>query len=367
VTADLLIVGTGLIGTSLALALEGQMNVVLDDQDAAALSVAVARGAGRAWDHRERARHAVLALPLSAIAPTLLQLQKQEVAQTWSHVASAQSPVQRDIEALRVDTSSVCGGHPMAGSERSGPTAASATLFLGRPWALCPSRTTSPSALLAARRVAELAGGDPVELPADQHDLAVALVSHLPQVAASALAAVVLAEGQKDLASLRLSGPGLQDSTRIAASDPAMWTEILGHNARAVAPLVRALADELGRAATDLEGLASGSSPAAGPASDVTASVRALIARGNAGRRLVPVKHGEHDGAFAVVRVAVPDRPGQLAGVLLAAAEADINVEDVRVEHLAGRPRGVIELLVTASEREQAGAALAARGWDVVG
>ena len=362
---DLLVVGTGLIGTSLALALQGQWDVVLADRDDAALSVAVSRGAGRPWDGSEQVRHAVLALPLEAIPAELYRLQQLDIARTWSHVASAQSSVQRQIETLPIDTSSVCGSHPMAGSERSGPAAASATLFAGRPWALCPSARTSEPALEATLRLARLAGGNPIQLTATEHDVAVALVSHLPQVAASALAAVVLAEGEKDLGALRLSGPGLQDCTRIAASDPAMWTEILKHNASAVAPLVRALAEELGRAASDLEGLAA---PSGQPtrAIDPSASVRELLARGNAGRRLVPVKHGEHDRAFAIVRVAVPDEPGQLAGVLVAAARAEINVEDVRVEHLAGRPRGVIELLVQASEEQDAGSALTAAGWDVV-
>ena len=93
---------------------------------------------------------------------------------------------------------------------------------------------------------------------------------------------------------------------------------------------------------------------------------RAVLVRGNAGRALVPVKRGETDRDFAVVGVSVPDRPGQLAGVLVSAAEAGINVEDVRVEHLPGRPSGVIEVVVAADTREDARAALAAAGWDVL-
>lgn len=363
---DLLVVGTGLIGTSLALALEGRWDVVLADHDATALTAAVSRGAGRPWDGSERVRHAVLALPLQVIPAELLRLQQLDIAKTYSHVASAQSLVQRQIESLSIDPATVCGSHPMAGSERSGPGAASATLFAGRPWALCPGESTSAAALAATLRLATSAGGNPIQLTAAQHDVAVALVSHLPQVASSALAAVVLAQGERDPGALRLSGPGLQDSTRIAASDPAMWTEILRHNATAVAPLVRALSDELGRVATDLEVLAATGGPHPRDR-HASANVYGLLARGNDGRRLVPVKHGEHDRAFVVVRVAVPDEPGQLAGVLVAAAEAGINVEDVRVEHLAGRPRGVIELLVQASEGRDAGSALTTAGWDVVG
>jgi prephenate dehydrogenase len=178
----------------------------------------------------------------------------------------------------------------------------------------------------------------------------VALVSHLPQVAASALAAVLLARSTGEL---RLAGPGLQDTSRIAGSAPAMWVEVLGQNAAAVAPLVRELAAELDRAAAALEALDRG-------------RLEDLLVRGNAGRALVPVKRGGHDRDFAVVGVAVPDRPGQIAAVLLAAAQAGVNVEDVRVDHLPGRPSGVIELSVAADVRDAARTSLAAAGWAVL-
>jgi len=238
----------------------------------------------------------------------------------------------------------------MAGKESSGPEAASADLFLGRPWALCPSEHTTDEALAAARSLAERCGGVPLELPAQEHDDAVALASHLPQVTASALAAVLLARSPGEI---RLAGPGLQDTSRIAASAPAMWVEVLTANAAAVAPLVRELAAELDRAATALEALDRG-------------AIEDLLVRGNAGRALVPVKRGGHDRDFAVVGVSVPDRPGQIAAVLLAAADAGVNVEDVRVDHLPGRPRGVVELLVAADTREAACASLAAAGWAVL-
>ena len=257
--------------------------------------------------------------------------------------------MQRAAEAAGVD-GVLCGSHPMAGKETSGPEAATAELFLGRPWALCPTASTDPAAAAAARSVAVACGAVPLELPAQEHDAAVALVSHLPQVAASALAAVLLARAAGPLA---LAGPGLQDTTRIAASAPALWVELLGENAGAVAPLVRALSAELDRAAAALEAVDRG-------------AVADLLERGGRGRALVPVKRGEHDRDFALVAVAVPDRPGQLAGVLVSAADAGVNVEDVRVEHLPGRPSGVIELLVAADGADGARAALAAAGWDVL-
>ena len=344
-TDRLLVVGTGLIGTSIGLALRGQQDVLLHDPDAAAVAVAADRGAGRRWDGDEEFAHCLVATPPSAVAGVLRELMRDA---TFSHVASVQRSVQASLDGLPLER--ICGSHPMAGKEQSGPGAASASLFAGRPWVLCPSRATSPEALAAVRQVAEQCGAEPVVMTAEEHDAAVALVSHLPQVAASAVAAVLAGAGS----STALAGPGLQDTTRIAASDPRLWVELLRENAAAVAPLVR----QLGTALVDVAG--------ALPSGDVEV-VEQLLRRGNDGRRLVPRKRGEHDRDFVPVSVAVPDRPGQLAGVLVSAADAGINVEDVRVEHLPGRPTGVIELLVHAEAQDAARRALAAAGWDVVG
>ena len=349
-SAGLLVVGTGLLGTSVGLALRGDADVLLHDRDEAAVATACRRGAGRPWDGAEQADHVLLAVPPAVVAPELVRLQRLRIGRTWSHVCSVQAPVQAAAQAAGADLSSLCGTHPMAGKESSGPEAASADLFLGRPWALCPSAHTTPAAVAAARSLAERCGGVPLELPAHEHDDAVALASHLPQVTASALAAVLRAHSPGEV---RLAGPGLQDTSRIAASAPAMWVEVLSQNAAAVGPLVRALAAELDRAADALERI------------DRDA-VEDLLIRGNAGRALVPVKRGGHDRDLAVVGVSVPDRPGQIAGVLLAAADAGVNVEDVRVDHLPGRPSGVVELLVAAETREAARASLAAAGWAVL-
>ena len=351
--ADLLVVGTGLIGTSVGLALRGTYDVVLADPDPVAVEVAVERGAGRRWDGHESVTHCLVATPPSAVAAVVAGL---PVGPTVSHVASVQRAVHADLVAAGVMLERVCGSHPMAGKEQSGPAAASATLFAGRPWVLCPSGSTSAAALAATRRIAEACGAEPVEMTAEEHDGAVALVSHLPQVAASAVAAVLAGSSGR----LDLAGPGLQDTTRVAASDPRLWVELLRQNAAAVAPLVRALGEELAAAAAALERLAGDPGADALPVED-------LLARGNRGRALVPRKRGEHDRDFVPVSVVVPDEPGQLAGVLVSAADAGINVEDVRVEHLPGRPTGVIELLVHLDAAAEARQALSAAGWTVVG
>lgn len=363
--SDVLVVGCGLLGTSLGLALQGSDlgDVTLTDRDPENQGAAVARGAGRPWDGAETAGLVVAAVPPTAVARALFALQRLDIGQTYTHLSSVQAQVQAEIEALSPDPSRVVGGHPLAGRELTGPGAALADLFVGRPWALCPGSRTAPDALEAVRALALRCAAVPVEVAPDTHDRAVALLSHLPQVTASALAALLVpARGDaagEEVLPVVLAGPGLADTTRLAAGDAGLWTDILTANATHVAPLVADLAGLLA-AAADALGRVAGGDAAAG------AEVTALLRRGNAGRETVPVKRGELAGAFDRVRVVLPDQPGQLARLLLAAGEAGVNVEDVRVEHVPGRATGVVDLLVDTSEAERLNAVLHGSGWHLV-
>jgi prephenate dehydrogenase len=368
--ADVLIVGCGLIGTSIGLAVRGDLEVTLHDSSPAVVAAAVARGAGRAWDGRETATTVVAAVPPRVTAGVLLEVQQRNLGQTYTHVSSVQSQVQREVEALGCDLSSLVGGHPLAGRESSGPGAATADLFVGRPWALCPSATSTASAVADVRRLAEACGAIPIELDADDHDASVALLSHLPQVAASALAGLLVPADPAlaaDQAHAVLSGPGLADTTRLAASDPLLWAEILQLNAAHVAPAVRALADHLAELAAALEIQAAVAGE--GQAEDLRATrvVEGFLTRGNRGRAVVPVKRGELSEAFGRVGVNVDDEPGRLAALLVAAGAAGVNVEDVHVEHVPGKPQGVIELLVDLGAVGTLRTALESAGWQVVG
>ncbi|HUR15321.1 MAG TPA: prephenate dehydrogenase [Mycobacteriales bacterium] len=363
--SDVLVVGCGLLGTSAGLALQGSDigDVTLWDRDPGAVDLAVSRGAGRAWNGEERARIAVVAVPPKATAPELLRLQVLDVARTYTHVASVQSHVEAEVQALSSDPSRIVGGHPLAGREVSGGGAALADLFVGRPWAVCRHENAASDAVDEVRALARACGAIPLEVQAKQHDAAVALVSHLPQVVSSALAALLLgAPGSQEPPLLELSGPGLADTTRLAASSPSLWSEVLEANAWHVAPAVRRLAADLGRLASNLEVLAGAHD---GDRASALSGLEDLLVRGNAGRRLVPVKRGELAGSFAGVRVDLPDEPGRLADLLRAAGEAGVNVEDLRVEHVPGRPRGVVELLVAPARAGGLAQALSTAGWKV--
>lgn len=361
--ADVLVLGCGLIGTSIGLALsEAGQDVLLHDSSPDNLSAAVARGAGRPWEHGGGARVArvfVAAVPPDATGGALFEAQSADLAATYTHVSSVQSLVQADVERLSCDLSQIVGGHPLAGREHSGPHAADAGLFAGRPWAVCASASSSGQAVADVHALAEACGGTPVDVSIETHDASVARLSHLPQVAASALAGLLVGEAAAADVQYQLSGPGLVDSTRLAAGDPELWSQILAANAQHVAAPVRSLAEALNTLAAQLEQLAGGGSPEAG------AALRAFLEQGRRGRELVPVKRGRGSIDFSTVRVDVDDQPGRLAALLTAAGAAGINVEDVHVEHVPGRPRGVIELLVRAESRTALSAALRAASWDV--
>ncbi|MCU1600709.1 MAG: Prephenate dehydrogenase-like protein [Frankiales bacterium] len=358
-----LVVGCGLIGASVGMALrDAGWDVFLEDEDPAAVGTAVRRRAGQPWENGVRTEIAVIAVPPRLTAAVLFATQTRNVAQTYTHVASVQSHVQREVEGLSTDLSTIVGGHPLAGRELSGPAAATADLFAGRPWAICAGPQTGGQAVTALRGLVAAVGADAVALTAAAHDAAVAVLSHLPQVTASALAAGLVGAGlQAD--ELRLAGPGLVDTTRLAASDAALWEQILELNAPHVAPVLTDLAARLTSAAAALTSLSDEPSPP--QAAAAVAAVRDLLRTGNAGRALVPVKRGVRSEAFAPVRVTVRDEPGRLAALLTDAGLAGVNVEDVHVEHIPGRPTGVIELAVEVGDVIVLTDALRAAGWSV--
>ncbi|WP_328948361.1 prephenate dehydrogenase [Streptomyces sp. NBC_00184] len=347
------IAGTGLIGTSIALALrERGITTYLTDADPAALQTAEALGAGRAEEPREVADIAILAVPPVQVAPVLAMLQKRGTARFYTDVASVKGLPSKRIEALGCDLTSVVGGHPLAGGERSGPLAARADLFEGRPWVLVPSAVTSDSALNCALELTALCGATPVLFGAEDHDRAVALVSHAPHLIAS-LAAARLLDGNES--ALRLAGQGLRDVTRIAGGSPALWTDILSANAGPVADVLEAFAGDVLEAVAALRRSAEGRG--GGP------ELSEALQRGVDGRARIPGKHGVPDAAFTAVEVSVGDSPGELARLFTDVAAAGSNIEDIGIDHSAKQLLGRASLAVAAGTEHALAQELRHRGW----
>ncbi|GHH61953.1 prephenate dehydrogenase [Streptosporangium violaceochromogenes] len=349
---SVLVVGTGLIGTSVALALREQgVAVHLADRDEAALRLARELGAGVEWSPGRRVDLAVVAVPPQAVADRIADLQKAGAARFYTDVASVKELPLRQAAALGCDLTRYVAGHPLAGRERSGPAAARADLFLGRPWALCPTAETSPEAVEILRGLIKLCGGEAVEVGAAEHDRAVAIVSHAPHVAASAVAARL---AEAPATALGLAGQGVRDVTRVAAGDPELWTGILSGNAPAVADVLEAVAADLAAAASALRAR---TDPAA------MDGVTDLLRRGVRGTGRIPGKHGGPARTYATVQVIIGDRPGELARLFKVAEAAGVNIEDVRLEHAPGLPLGAADLSVQPEAVEILSRALRGHGW----
>ncbi|MQA84587.1 MAG: prephenate dehydrogenase [Streptosporangiales bacterium] len=357
-----LVVGAGLIGTSVALALRDRgIDVYLRDRDAAAVRLAAELGAGVPWNGEDHLDLAVLAVPPSAVPAALLDAQRADLARGYTDVASVKMQPIAGAEALGCDLATFVGGHPLGGRERSGPAAGRADLFLGRPWALCPTPTTKSDATDAAMSLARACGAEPVVLSSEDHDRAVALVSHAPHAVASAMAAQL---SDADPAALALSGQGLRDVTRIAAGDAELWTGILAANVGPVADVLDRIAADLVAAAAALRS-AGGAEGAEGGDAEAAGIVTELLRRGNAGRSHIPGKRGGPAPSYAIVPVVISDRPGELARLFDAVGEAGINIEDVAIEHSPGLPVGVAELSVRPDDADELVRRLGAQGWSV--
>jgi prephenate dehydrogenase len=365
-----LIAGAGLIGTSIALALREQgAEIWLSDLDPATARLAADLGAGTVVpdlrDAKGIADVAVLAMPPAAVASGLAHAQDCAVADVYTDVASVKALPVRLARELGCDLESYVPGHPLAGREKHGPGAARADLFLGRTWALCPLPENAPAAVDAVTALVLACGADPVRVDPATHDQWVALVSHAPHIVAVSMAAR-LAEPTVEAEALRLAGQGLRDVTRIAAGDPALWSQILTANAGPVAEVLRAVAADLTEAADALTASAGPAQPRAGTSGPVTSGpLPGLLARGNAGVGRIPGKHGGQPPELTIVQVVIADQPGELARLFNAAGDAGVNIEDIRIEHSPGLPVGVAELSVRPAAVERLLGAMEAGGWPV--
>lgn len=270
------VIGTGLVGTSVALALRAAgVHVGLHDRDDGAVATAVEVGAGVAAGPEDPpADVVVIATPPSTVVGVLCEAQACGLGAVYTDVASTKERILADVERAGADLATYVPGHPIAGGEQSGPAGARANLFVGRPWALCPTPATSLAAVLGVIEVAKLCGAVPRTLPADVHDRVLALVSHVPHVVSSILASRF---ADVDVATLSWGGAGLRDTTRIAAGDPALWCDILRHNAEQVA-------DELETVLLDLADAVRSLRMSAGPGGVRGAALVDLLAKGNLGR-----------------------------------------------------------------------------------
>ena len=359
-TSRVRIVGTGLIGTSLGIALSRTgYAVVLSDPSPTASALARDLGAGLLAAQADPAPDVVVvAAPPDVAGRVVAEELERWPSAVVTDVASVKVAVLDQVRALGGDLTRYVGSHPMAGRERSGAVAARGDLFDGRAWVVVPSEQSSPAAVEAVRRVATAAGGTVSTMSPADHDAAVAVVSHVPQLASSLVAGRL-----RDLSdpAVALSGQGIRDVTRVAASDPQLWTQILAGNASAVREVLAHVHSELGEVIAALDTLTDGDGVGA---REVLARI---VTQGNAGHARIPGKHGAAPTAYTTVVVLVPDEPGELARLLHDVGDAGVNLEDLHLEHGLGQPFGLAEVSVLPAVAERLADELRARGWRLHG
>ena len=346
------IVGTGLLGTSIGLVLRRRgVEVSLVDTSPTAVALAVEYGAGHKATGSENPALVVVAVPPDVAASVVAAELAAFPDAVVTDVSSVKGSIVAELKDAGVDASRYVGSHPMAGRERGGATAARVDLFTGRSWVVCARDENSESAVTAVADLALACGATVVDMSVEQHDAAVALVSHVPQIVSSVVAGTL---SSADADFVGIAGGGLRDVTRVAASDPTMWIQILSANSGRVAPLVRSIGERLTAIADSLD---SGSP---------TATLAETLASGNAGVARLPGKHG-NNARFAQVLVIIDDRPGQLARLLTDIGELGVNMEDLRLEHSPGAQIGFAEVSVVPDAEDALVTALEARGWRIAG
>jgi prephenate dehydrogenase len=239
----------------------------------------------------------------------------------------------------------------MAGSEQEGLDGASADLFVGATWVLTPTGHTDPEAFAEVRALAAELGAEAVAVAPELHDALVAVVSHVPQLAASTLMNVADTSRERHAVLLRLAAGGFRDMTRIAASHPAIWPDICVANRDAI---VTALDEYLASLMRVRAMVASG---------DRDALLGVLQSARSARRNLptgLPV-----DEPLVELRVPIQDRPGALAQVTTLAAELGVNISDVEMAHSLEGRGGVLVLVVSARGADAFEEALVGHGYHV--
>ncbi|MDQ1177445.1 MULTISPECIES: prephenate dehydrogenase [unclassified Microbacterium] len=347
------IVGSGLLGASIGHALTARgVDVVLVDASPSQLRLAIDYGAGRAERPDDRPSLIVVAVPPDVTADVVQRELETFPDAVVTDVASVKLEPLRTLRERGVDLTHYIGSHPMAGRERGGAISARADIFVGRPWVVCRDGETSAHDLSLVEGLALDLGATLIEMTPEEHDESVALMSHVPQLVASLLAGrfVEAPDG-----SLRLAGQGVRDTTRIAASAPELWVQILGANA---APVVEVL-DQL---AADLTAVAGALRDPEVPGA--RRAVADTIRRGNEGVERLPGKHGQNR-RFDTFVVMVDDTSGQLGRLFGELGDLDVNVEDLRLEHSPGAPFGLAEISVVPDAVRRAVDGLQQRGWRI--
>jgi prephenate dehydrogenase len=349
------VVGTGLMGASVALAALRRGDIVRGwDADPDALAAAVARGALDAAGSLEEAvlgaELVVVAVPIAQLPATVAAALAASGEATVTDIGSTKASV---VEAAHGSPRFV-GGHPICGSESRGAENASAGLFEGATWFLTPVAHTDPDRHRLVHGFITELGATPVAIDAAAHDRLVAMTSHVPHVLANIVANQTGASRVDGHEPLAHAGGSLRDMTRIAGANPRIWVDIYLDNADAIRGALaehRRLIEQVESALADGD----------------AGFLARWIGEASGNRRRMLEREYPDPGSLQRLRVHVPDRPGVLAGITQALGAERINIEDFELHHVSPERGGTLTLLVEGEgEAQRAAALLESQGYSVV-
>jgi prephenate dehydrogenase len=343
-----LVVGTGLIGGSIALGLRRRgWHVSGIDADEERVRAALERGVIDSAGDDPRAEVVFVATPAAAVAAVARRFLEED-GRLADVVVTDVSGVKTTI-VEEADHPRFIGGHPMAGSEQTGLHGADPDLFVGTLWVLTPTAVTDLEAFNRLKGVIMSLGADVIVLSAADHDRLVAVVSHVPHLVAATLMNAATDGAEHDGALLRLAAGGFRDMTRVAAGHPGIWPDICAENAAAIVAALDALVTDLGAMRERV-------------ATQDRAGLLAALQKASAARRNLPARAVRPD-RLAELRIPVPDRDGVLAEITSLAADARIGIYDIEIAHSAEGPRGVLILVVDGADADTLTVAVESRGY----
>ncbi len=338
----IVIIGAGLIGTSIALgAKRAGAEVQLIDEDGRAQSLA--NDLADATSVIKDPNLVVIATPTSALEGILSKYKNLYPKSTFIDIGSTKTKVKVEVQKFPELAERFCPTHPMAGRELDGAEAAQSDLFVGKSWIITPLNETSGQAIAQVKELIEKLGARVIAMSVEDHDMAVAAVSHMPQIISSLLAAQLLGKSPEHLA---LAGSGVLDTTRIAASNPELWREILKLNQDALLPLLKDFQSDL---STLID----------------TYDVSSVLERGRKGRQSLPGKHRSASRNYTYLPIVIDDKPNQLALLFGECAKANVNVEDITIEHSPEQETGLVLLALSPSNADVLQKHLLAANWRV--
>jgi len=339
------IVGSGLIGTSIGLGLV-QRGIAVETVDSDSLAQSLAKDliGGVVVVDPELV---IFALPTSGLSHVIQGEIAINPQSTFMDVGSVKNEVVLQVETIAGLSTRFLPTHPMAGREIGGAGSARADLFQGRSWILTPEADCSPESKNLVLELISLLGATPIELSAQDHDAAVAKISHLPQIAASLVAKQLIGTPTEWM---ELAGQGLRDTTRIAGSDEKLWKDIIHSNRAEISELLISLQNDLTQMIESL---------------DDPVKIAELIAAGRDGKAMIPGKHGGKAREYSFLPIVIDDKPGQLGAIFNECAAMQVNVEDLNIEHSPGQLSALITLSLSAADAEKLSSHLSSIGWNV--